>query len=182
MSEDKKLAKSIETSQRDAILIAIKKYCPQKRVLDLGCGDFFYSKKALEAGAKKPIFAIDKLLQQPIKDVYYSICDAQHTNFNARKVEVILFLGVLSYVNIDKIIKELDRILTEDGVIIMTIKDSRGLKHRLHDWKVKMKLSKRLDTVQDYFEVKRKFGEKFEIIYEENTKPIHNTFFILRRK
>lgn len=165
-------------SQEEIITKAIEKHCKNKKVLDLGCGDFYYTLKAQEAGAKT-LFALDTYLQRGPPGVFYFTGDAQGTIFTGT-FEVILFLGVLSYVNLEKMMKELNRLLSPQGIIILHIKDSRGLKHKLYSFYCGLRRRKK--PVHNYNKVKKEIGKYFEILDEQSTKPKHNSFFILQKK
>jgi ubiquinone/menaquinone biosynthesis C-methylase UbiE len=169
--------------QKPDIKKIIQNYCKDKLVLDAGCGELPYAIEALEAGASI-VYAVD--IKQPknnIQDKRFIFCrfDAQNLLFIDNAFDVVISIGLIEYINLNKGIKELKRVLKPGGILIFQTKDSRGWKHRFYKLRCKLFGKKIVGCPQDYDTLLGKLIEDFEMISYKETKPRHNFLVVLKK-
>jgi len=164
----------------DWIIQNIKKNCPEKIILDLGCGDLQYSKIALDARAKK-IIAID--LKQPmeiVEGIFFLKGDAQKLILEDKSVEVVLSIGLLEYVDLEKTISEMKRVLKDKGIIILQTKDSRSWRDMVYRRYCEAKNKKIYGKTPKIKNLILNLRRNFKILEIKETKPKHNIMILLQ--
>jgi ubiquinone/menaquinone biosynthesis C-methylase UbiE len=159
----------------------IKRYCKDKTVLDLGCGNLRYSIIAKKAGAKK-VIAIDiKKPKRLFEGIKFIQADAQKTPFKNNYFDVIICIGLIEYVDLNRCISEIKRLVKPGGIIIIQTKDSRGFRHKLYQIYCKIKKKKPKGMPQNYLNLQKEIKNNFEVLMKTETKPKHNIFYILKK-
>jgi len=109
----------------------IGKYCVKKEVLDLGSGTGFYTDE-IRKKAKK-VTGIDsssRMIDYAIKkypDVEFIKADAHNLPFEPESIDVVFSAGLFEYVNRKIVIKEIYRILKNNGVAIVIFPNRHSL-------------------------------------------------------
>ena len=96
---------------KEAFLKLLKEYCPQKKVLDYGCGNGYYSKLVRKMGAE--VIGIDLL---PAKG--FIKMDCEDMTFPNNTFDVVFSRGTLPYLNKDRAFMEIARVLKPGGIFI----------------------------------------------------------------
>jgi len=167
---------------QDLILkVAIKKYCKDKKVLDLGCGNLEYSRFIKDSGAKE-VYAVDiKEPKEKILGIKFLEEDAQKTSFKDNSFDVIFCKGLIEYINLKKGIEEIKRLIKPNGIILFQTKDSRGIRHKFASFKKILGRKTLVGQPQTFNKLLKKLKENFSVLEFYETKPRHNVFWALQR-
>jgi ubiquinone/menaquinone biosynthesis C-methylase UbiE len=178
----------------DTMKRIIAKGCRGKIVLDNGCGNLPYTILALKSGARE-VHALDIVETEKTKSLIPKLRNSRYTSrfnfyredaqdlpFDNKTVDVILCIGLIEYVNMDKCMTEMLRVLTDRGYIIFQTKDSRGWRHRWYKFKCMLFGRKIIGRPQKYKVLMKKLNEHFNVNYYKETKPRHNFLAVLRKK
>lgn len=100
-----------------------------EKVLDLGCGDGYYSYLLSQLSLNLKITGIDShqeaietaRTQAPSKKITFIIGDAEKLPFPKNSFDKIIMSEVIEHVNDDmKVLKEARRVLKKDGILVLT--------------------------------------------------------------
>ena len=105
-------------------LVCLKNKSKKKIVLDFGCGNGVYTEKVLNFNPSK-IIAID-ISEKAIEvgqsknqgKINYMVENCEDTKLNSNSFDVIYGVGILHHLNLEKAVKEIERLLKKDGNII----------------------------------------------------------------
>ena len=125
---------NLHMSERKKIVLdLVEEYSNGNRlkILDLGCGSGILTKELVNRGhavsgadiAEEMITLLNRSLSKDIARNYKGavICDAGNISFAKSSFDVVLCIGLLQYqLRDDKILREIARVLSEDGICIVT--------------------------------------------------------------
>lgn len=100
---------------------AIHNYCPDKVVVDIGCGTGEYTRIAATIAKSVIGFDISPQMIEYARGLSgsYAVADAQSIPLAAESVQVVLSIGLLEYTIPERILSECWRILADRGVLIL---------------------------------------------------------------
>lgn len=108
---------------RPLIYEVIRKYCKDKNVLDLGCGIGTYTQ--VMNGCSKLCIGLDlsKIWLRYARDKHGDLdlarADAHNIPLKGGSLEVIVSVGLLEYVEKATVMKEVNRVLQQGGILII---------------------------------------------------------------
>ena len=97
----------------------------QLKILDFGCGNGVYSEKVINFNPSK-LTAID-ISEEAIEaakikgnnKIDFKVENCENTKFNSDSFDIIYGVGILHHLNLDRSIKEIERLVKRDGNIIL---------------------------------------------------------------
>ncbi len=105
-------------------LVSLKSKIPNKNVLDFGCGKGSYTEKVVYFNPSK-ITAIDiseKAIEiaknKNLNKVDYMVENCENTKLNSSSFDIVYGVGILHHLNLNKAIKEIERLLKKDGTLV----------------------------------------------------------------
>src|SRR3989344_1333289 len=152
------------------IKISEKKY---GKLLDVACGNgnfVAHAEKFFDCyGVDISKEAIKKAKERTEKSIF-KIATAEKLNFKKEYFDVVTCLGSMEhFVNIDKSLKEMKRVLKDDGVAILHVPNSKYLVHKILRIDTQGQINERLATEKEGEEI---FIKHFRIkkVYKYNTR------------
>ena len=105
-------------------LIFLKNNSQDKNILDFGCGNGVYSEKVINFNPSK-LTAID-ISEEAIEaakikgnnKIDFKVENCENTKFSSDSFDIIYGVGILHHLNLDRSIKEIERLVKRDGNII----------------------------------------------------------------
>jgi len=120
---ENKFYKALHNLYED-FLISLKNKTPNKNVLDFGCGNGVYTEKVLDFNPLK-ITAIDiseKAIEiaksKKYNKIDYMIENCENTKLNSNCFDIIYGVGILHHLNLNRAVKEVERLLNKNGMLI----------------------------------------------------------------
>lgn len=112
---------------------AIATYCKGKDVLDLGCGTGAYIPLIIPYARR--IVGVDRsqnllnLAKQKYPQTEFQVADAHHIPFPSHSFDVVIVIGLFEYVNKEKVIREISRVLRDSGIGIFAVPNKYSFSH-----------------------------------------------------
>ena len=152
------------------IKISEKKY---GKLLDVACGNgnfMEYAEKFFDCyGVDISKEAIRKAKKRTKKS-RFKITTAEKLNFKKEYFDVVTCLGSMEhFVNIDKSLKEMKRVLKDDGVAILHVPNSKYLVHKILRIDTQGQINERLATEKEWRKIIEK-NFKVKKVYKHNTR------------
>ncbi len=105
-------------------LIFLENKTPNKNVLDFGCGNGVYSEKVINFNPSK-LTAID-ISEKAIEagkrkgnnKIDFKVANCENTKLNSNSFDIIYGVGILHHLNLNKAVKEAERLLKNDGNLL----------------------------------------------------------------
>jgi len=97
-----------------------------KKILDLGCGTGIYAKILTKKGAKVKGIDISKemikIAQKENPEIEFKVGNAEKLPYKSKEFDIVLSALVLEYFkDWNKVLKEINRVLEKDGLLIFSI-------------------------------------------------------------
>ena len=101
----------------------LTKYCQEKKILEFGCGNGFFSEKLLLLNAQLSFIDISSVAIQNLKNwikktgykADYFVMDAEKTGFHSDTFDVIFGCGIIHHLDISNAYSEISRLLRKNG-------------------------------------------------------------------
>jgi len=105
------------------IQILINKYCKNCLVIELGCGTGIYSDQISNNTSHSLGIDISKIMLKHAKtkntDLNIALGDSHNIPIKSEKIDTVICIGLLEYVNRPVVLQEISRILKKGGICII---------------------------------------------------------------
>jgi ubiquinone/menaquinone biosynthesis C-methylase UbiE len=182
------------TRKLSQVVSAIRKYSPKpKKILDVGVASGWFLSEVIREFPQAQGYGVDVYKEaidygkDKYKNLQLSVSDAHVLPFKDKTFDVIISCEVLEHVvNPDKVVKEMKRVLTNDGIVIIEIDSGSFLFKIVWHWWTNMRKGVWRDSHIHPFNI-----HMLEDLFTKNNlviekKKIFNwtmaVIFVLRRK
>jgi len=120
---ENKFYKALHNLYED-FLISLKNKIPNKNVLDFGCGKGTYTQKVIYFNPSKITGidisekAIEIAKSKDDNKVNYIVENCENTKLSSNCFDIIYGVGILHHLNLNKTVKEIERLLKKNGTLI----------------------------------------------------------------
>ena len=159
----------------------------EKRVLDAGCGDGWYSAKISESGCEK-VHGIDysekaiEFAKIIVPDAIFKKASITDIPYEDNFFDVIFSFQVLEHIppeELNKAIKEISRVLTTDGVLVFSVPSKRRPMSTAHYQHFDEKGIENM--IGKYFRVEKIIGQEgYTPVLKLIERLLENRFWLLR--